>query len=253
MRWRIDMVRTGQRTWVPLKRGFPSAGWAMAEAERLFKQWRSIEKIRVVPLHSPKFQSYRREGMAPSMATPSTLTELAIRRLFVSDQVAAAKFGTGQPVDDPAREQKELNQVRQDATTRGIDPDAAMAFFQDQIIASKVVQKGLFQRWTAHPEQAPTTRPDLGQIRHQLDEITTGIMQQLVATKAVRQASPPRQVGQPEALVSEDALNHLDDLHQRALSVALQSVWRRTVIRPRSGARSVAGSRSGTETRRDSR
>lgn len=273
MRWRIDVVRTGQRAWEPLKRGFPSAGWAMAEAERLFKQWRSIEKIRVVPLHSPKFQSYRREGMTPSMVTPSgnvfpitaagngdprsfgplgTLTELAIRRLLVSDQVAAAKFGTGQPVDDPAREQRELNQVRQDATTRGIDPDAAMAFFQDQIIASKVVQKGLFQRWTAHPEQAPTTRPDLGQIRHQLDEITTGIMQQLMATKAVRQASPPRQVRQPEALVSEAALNHLDDLHQRALSVALQSVWRRPAIRSRSGARSVAGSRSGTETRRDS-
>lgn len=274
MRWRIDVVRTGQRTWVPLKRDFPSAGWAMAEAERLFTQWRSIEKTRVVPLHLATFQSYRREGMAPSMATPSgnvfpitatgngdprssgplgTLTALAIRRLFVSDQVAAAKFGTGQPIDDPAREQKELNQIRQDATTRGIDPDAAMAFFQDQIIASKVVQKGLFQRWTAHPEQAPTPRPDLGQIRHQLDEITTGIMQQLVATKPVRQASPPRQVRQPEALVSEAALNHLDDLHQRALSVALQSVWGRPAIRPRSGARSVAGCRSGTETRRDSR
>ena len=78
-----------------------------------------------------------------------------------------------------------------------------MAFFQNQIIASKVVQKGLFRRWTAHPEQAPTTRPDLGQIRHQLDEITTGIMQQLVATKANRQPSPPCQVRQPEALVSE--------------------------------------------------
>jgi chorismate mutase len=245
MRWRIDVVRTGQSTWEPLRSGFASAEWATAEAERLFERWRSIEKIRVVPLHFPKFRSYLRGVMAPAMAMPGgsvlpttaagngdrrsfgplgQLTELAIQRLFVSDQVAAAKFGTGQPVDDPAREREVLNQVRQDATTRGIDPDTAVAFFQDQIIASKVVQVGLFQRWIAHPEQAPTTRPDLGQIRNQLDEIAIGIMQQLAATKAARQASPLCQVRQPEALVPEDALNHLDGLHRHALSVALQSL-----------------------------
>lgn len=153
------------------------------------------------------------------------LTELVIRRLFVSDQVAAAKFGTGQPLTDSERERKELDRVRQDATSRSIDPGAVVAFFQNQMTASKVVQEGLFQRWTAQPEKAPTTRPDLGQLRLELDDITTGIMEMLVAAKAAWQLPPPlRRVRRPEDLVPEEALSRLDGLHRYALSVALQSL-----------------------------
>jgi chorismate mutase len=57
------------------------------------------------------------------------LTGLAITRLLVSDRVAASKLGTGQPIDDPAREQQELDQVRHQAVVLGIDLTATVQFF----------------------------------------------------------------------------------------------------------------------------
>ncbi|MGI5507855.1 gamma subclass chorismate mutase AroQ [Streptomyces sp. CA-106131] len=90
-----------------------------------------------------------------------SLTNLIVQRLLVSDLVAAAKFGTGTPINDPAREQQALGEVRQQAITLGLDPDETVAFFQGQITASKIVQEGLFAEWTAHPNEAPTARPDL--------------------------------------------------------------------------------------------
>lgn len=148
------------------------------------------------------------------------LTDLVIQRLLVSDQVAAAKFGTGQPIDDPAREKQELDAARQSAVSLGIDPDATVSFFQQQISASKVVQQGLFDRWTAHPDQAPTTRPDLGTIRTELDQLTTELLQQLVAQQPVLS----REFGCRIELSLADAtgalFDHLDGLHRRALTVA---------------------------------
>lgn len=152
------------------------------------------------------------------------MTDLAIQRLLVSDQVAAAKFGTGQPIDDPAREQQELAQVRQQAVILGIDPTATVQFFQDQITAGKIVQRGLFKQWTAHPAQAPTTRPDLGTIRQQLDQLTTEILQQLVSTRDIRHRTAACRIQLAEARVSGEILNRLDGLHRHALAVALESV-----------------------------
>ncbi|WIY01619.1 chorismate mutase [Amycolatopsis mongoliensis] len=157
---------------------------------------------------------------------PGPLVDLAVRRLLVSDQVATAKFGTPQPIDDPAREQQELTQVRQQAVALGIDPDATVALFQDQITASKVVQRGLFTRWTAHPGLAPTTKPDLGRIRTRLDQLTAEILNQLADTETVRRADGTCRADLAVARVTAGALDHLDGLHRHALSIALQSVCR---------------------------
>jgi chorismate mutase len=124
------------------------------------------------------------------------LTDLATTRLLVSDQVAASKFGTGQPIDDPVREQQQLDQVRQQAVVLGIDPTATVQFFRDQITASKIVQRGLFRLWTAHPELAPTTRPDLGTIRQELDQLTTQI-RRVLAKHVPRITTPHRAVSPP--------------------------------------------------------
>jgi chorismate mutase len=159
-------------------------------------------------------------GMQPS---PGPLIELVIRRLFLGDLVAAAKFGTGLPLTDPAREQEELDHIRRDATRRGIDPEGAVALFQDQMDASKLLQDGLFRRWAAHPEEAPMIRPELGQIRLQLDEVTTEIMQLLTITETVGSPARVPPARQADALVCEPALNRLDGLHRRALNVALRS------------------------------
>lgn len=156
-----------------------------------------------------------------SLGPLGPLTDLVIQRLLISDQVAAAKFGTGLPIDDPVREQQELASVRQSAVSLGIDPDATVGFFQQQITASKVVQQGLFDRWTAHPDQAPTTRPDLGTIRGELDQLTTELLAQLVAQKSLLSRTFECGIDLGLADVTGEALNHLDALHRDALQVAL--------------------------------
>jgi chorismate mutase len=164
------------------------------------------------------------QASASAVGPLGPLTQLVIQRLLVSDQVAASKFGTSQPIDDPTREQQELASVRQSAVTLGIDPDATVRFFQQQIDASKVVQRGLFARWTAHPDQAPTTKPDLTTIRGELDQLTTQLLQQLVAQQGLLshggiECVVPLTVAQ----ITGEVTDHLDALHRDALSVALQS------------------------------
>lgn len=160
----------------------------------------------------------------PPVAGPlGRLTEVVIQRLRIGDQVAAAKFGTGRPIDDPVREGQELAQVRQDAVALGIDPDATARFFQDQITASKVVQRGLFALWTERPELAPVLRPDLTAIRTGLDALTTELLGQLVRVRDVQQG-PMCRIRLAEARMAGEMFQRLDRLHRRALSVALASV-----------------------------
>ncbi|MCX5400447.1 chorismate mutase [Streptomyces sp. NBC_00102] len=152
------------------------------------------------------------------------LTGLVVERLRVGDDVAASKFGTASPVEDPVREAQVLEQVRAAAGTVGVDPDAAAAFFQDQITASKVVQQGLFDRWTDHPEQAPTTRPDLAQIRQKLDRLTTELLQELKDTERLRDNPVGCAAQLAPAGGSGAAREQLDTLHRQALRTATQSV-----------------------------
>ncbi|MGW4488808.1 gamma subclass chorismate mutase AroQ [Amycolatopsis sp. NPDC004368] len=152
------------------------------------------------------------------------LADLVVERLRVGDRVAASKFGTDKPIDDPGREQQELAAVRTRAFALGLDPERTAAFFSDQITASKVVQRGLFDRWTAHPEQAPTTRPDLTEIRAELDELTTSLLTELVATNDIREPGAPCRVDVVQAQISADIVDHLDELHRTALRTALQSL-----------------------------
>jgi chorismate mutase len=165
----------------------------------------------------------RTSNEVKSLGRLDPLTDLVIQRLLVSDQVAASKFGTSTPIDDPVREQQELATVRQAALARGLDPAATVQFFQHQITASKIVQRGLLQRWTAHPDLAPRSRPNLNAIRTQLDQITTGLLQQLKATQGFREKARPCTISLTTAHLSGEKRNHLDTVHRQALSAALQS------------------------------
>lgn len=152
------------------------------------------------------------------------LTDLSAERVQVADKVAAAKFGTPAPIDDPAREAVVLNTVRTLSVEMGIDPDVAVALFTDQIEANKQVQRGLYALWTAHPELAPTERPDLvKEVRPILDRITVGLLDQLKATPHLRfHPSCRGQLTAARMLVSHG--RHLDPLHRSALTRALPSI-----------------------------
>lgn len=165
-------------------------------------------------------------GRTEALGRLGPLTDLVIDRIRVSDDVAASKFGTDSPIEDPAREEQVLEQVRTQAEAAGVNPDAAVVFFRDQITASKVVQRGLFTRWTAHPEEAPTTRPDLGQIRERLDELTTDLLQELKDTQQLRNRPLTCTVQLALAGGSGAVLEGLDALHRQALTTATHSVCR---------------------------
>jgi chorismate mutase len=114
------------------------------------------------------------------------LVDVAAQRVQIADAVAAAKWGTGAPIDDPVREHAVLDSAAAKSRQLAIDPAVSIQVFADQIEASKAVQYGLYARWSAHPGQAPTARPDLGRVRPILDQITDELLSQLKSTQDVR-------------------------------------------------------------------
>jgi chorismate mutase len=158
----------------------------------------------------------------PASASGTTLwrlTDLGAQRVRIADRVAAAKYGTPSPIDDPVREQQIYDTVAGQAPTLGLDPADAVRFFRAQIQANKVVQRGLYARWDAHPSEVPTTRPDLGQIRPVIDRLNSGLLTELAATIPARKArSCPAH--QRVAAGVADVVHHFDALHARALGEA---------------------------------
>ncbi|GAB7034973.1 chorismate mutase [Streptomyces sp. NPDC021749] len=172
---------------------------------------------------------------APSPAAPAAarahspydmlrpLAELSAERLATGDLVAAAKWGTGSPIDDPAREQQVLDAVAEQARQLGADPAVTVRIFRDQIEANKIVQRGLHRRWDADPSQAPAERPDLGEVRKEINRINTELV------RAIAASAPARSVPSCRPLLTVAGARvrharHLDPLHTVALARSLASV-----------------------------
>ncbi|KMS70361.1 chorismate mutase [Streptomyces viridochromogenes] len=163
----------------------------------------------------------RAASVSPGL-TP--LTDLFAERLLLADKVAAAKYGTDKPIDDPVRERQILDDVAVRAAGLGLDPDGVKAVFRDQIEANKLVQRGLYARWDAHPEERPTERPDLvKEVRPQLDRITTELLDALRDTRRPR-TSPACEPRLVVAAVRSAYGHELDALHVEGLVRALPSV-----------------------------
>lgn len=162
---------------------------------------------------------------APASAASDlwTLTDLAAQRVQIADKVAAAKFGTPSPIDDPVREQQILDSVASKAPGLGLDPAEAVQFFRDQIEANKLVQRGLYERWTAHPDEQPSERPDLAtEVRPVIDQLNTGLLAALAATRDSRaRLSCDARLAVTVGLI--DMQRELGRLHERALGEAVQS------------------------------
>lgn len=153
------------------------------------------------------------------------LVNLATQRLRTADTVAAAEWGTSGPIADPAREKVLLDAVSAGAAQRGLDPRECTSVFQDQIEANKVMQYGLFSNWSAEPGRAPTTAPDLGQARLELDRITGELLDALAATRTTW-GSADCAPALREAVDDAERDQHLDALHRRGLDRAVRSVCR---------------------------
>ncbi|MET7476790.1 chorismate mutase [Streptomyces sp. NPDC005648] len=162
---------------------------------------------------------------APWTSPLQPVASLAADRLATADLVAAAKWGTDSPIDDPAREQQVLDTVAAQARQIGADPDEIRRVFRDQIEANKLVQRALFAEWTAHPEKAPTTKPDLNVVRQTINRINTDLVQSLADTTPERTA-PTCDPELAVAVIEVHHEKHPDHLHTKALIRSLASVCR---------------------------
>ena len=104
------------------------------------------------------------------------------QRLSVAPLVARAKWNSGAPIDDPAREKAILDAVSQQATEAGVDAAFARKFFQAQFDAGKLIQQDLHAQWRLAKQPPFADVPDLGRdVRPVLDRLTPQIIAALHA------------------------------------------------------------------------
>jgi chorismate mutase len=160
-------------------------------------------------------------GAAPS----DVLIALVVQRLTVGQDVAAVKYASRQPIDDPVREKKVLQAVAHALNRTGLYEKIGRQFFRDQIEANKVIQRGLHQRWYAHPEEVPPLDRDLATtVRPELDRLTRQMMRQFECIDEL----PYLSLGYIEDLAAqrffaELSRPQLPQLHRSAAVFALRS------------------------------
>ena len=162
-----------------------------------------------------------REGEAAAADGLVRVVQLAAQRTTVSDRVAAAKFGTGQPVTDPEREAAVVADARAQAGRDGVDPEWVTRVVLDQIAASTQVQSDLLRRWREHPECRPAERPDLAEVRPEITRISNELV---AALKNAERARGLEDCSSSLAAAVRAQAGELDPLHRAALERALRSV-----------------------------
>lgn len=162
-------------------------------------------------------------GSTSSYARLHPLSSLSAQRLATADLVAAAKYGTGAPVDDPARERQVLEAVARQAAAAGADPAAAVRIFRDQIEANKFVQRALHRAWDADPSTAPAGRPDLAVVREEINRLNGELVRAVAASAPARNAPSCRGVLAATTAHVRHA-RHLDAPHTVALVRATRTV-----------------------------
>ncbi|HAD09002.1 MAG TPA: gamma subclass chorismate mutase AroQ [Porticoccaceae bacterium] len=114
-------------------------------------------------------------------ANPEALFQLLDRRLALMKQVAAYKYTAGTPVENRAREEVVLAQVRSHAAAYGLDPESVAMFFGQQMTLAKAVQRGWIEQWQSQGEPQPDTVRDIADTRKELSELGEAITRQLAA------------------------------------------------------------------------
>lgn len=156
-------------------------------------------------------------GILPSPL--SVLVDAAAQRLQTADPVAASKYNTGEPVDDPRREHHVLNSVTLAAAAKDIDTAYVRGIFRDQIDATNAIQHARFAEWKLDPDSAPTTAPDLRAVRAVIDRLDQ-IMVDEIATHWEVLHSPTCDEDVNSAIAAVVTTRELDDFSRRALIYA---------------------------------
>ena len=167
-------------------------------------------------------------GTVADRISLDALVVMAARRLVLGVDVAAAKFLSGQGIDDHVREQEILESMASRLKRAGPRHGPGMEFVRDQIEANKVIQRGLHRYWAEHPGELPATRRDLtAELRPQFDIVNRHMLLLLIGLDNV----PPVRRSHIDALFdrelrTSEALRQLGDLRRDAAGVALRSLYR---------------------------
>jgi len=134
---------------------------------------------------------------------------LVDQRLNVAVMVAQAKWNSGAPINDPARERKILEDLSASLTGASEDEKVFMRrFFQAQFDAGKFIQLDLHAQWRKENHARFAAPPDLARdIRPELDRLTPLLIEAInQALPLLKQASARQYLQQrSEVLVRGDA------------------------------------------------
>ncbi|MFE9884797.1 hypothetical protein [Streptomyces scopuliridis] len=104
-------------------------------------------------------------------------------------------------------------------------PAATVRIFRDQIEANKDVQRALHRRWDARPSEAPSVRPDLAEVRAEINRVNHALVRAIARTAQDRGAPYCGGALLASAVRASGELR-LDAPHMTALHRSLGSVCR---------------------------
>jgi chorismate mutase len=150
------------------------------------------------------------------------LVDAAAQRLQTAEPVAATKWRTHDPIEDPQRVQQVLTAVSADAASRGIDPDDVSRIFTDQINATEAIEYTRFGQWKFDPASAPAEPPDLSASRATIDRLNKVMVEQLaVVWPLLHSFDCASRLDDARSAVVD--ARGLDPLYQQALSFVTRS------------------------------
>lgn len=147
------------------------------------------------------------------------LIDAAAQRLQTADAVAAYKYRTGGPVDDPKREQQVIDAVTAAAAADHIDPGYVGTLFRNQIDATTSVEYTRFAQWKIDPGAVPATAPDLSETRTTIDRLNQTMVREMAA-RWDDLHSPSCAADRDAALTAVTGSRALDPVYQSALAYA---------------------------------
>ncbi len=151
-----------------------------------------------------------------------TLIDAAAQRLQTAEQIAAVKWNTGGPIEDPSRVQQVLNSVTTAAAAQGVDPSRVRTVFENQIAATEAIQYARFAQWKLDPVAAPAEPPNLSVSRTLIDTINKTMVEQIARNWPLLNG-PGCAAALDAARSSVVDMRHFDHLYQQAISFATHS------------------------------
>jgi chorismate mutase len=157
-----------------------------------------------------QFTLFQDSAIASYQQPVDRLLNLIRQRLLIQNDVARWKWSQNRAIEVPEREQELLAKIREQAPAYGLDPDAAVIFFQWQIFAGKQLQVDNFQAWQKEGIQFFDNVPDLNQtLRPSLDQLSPEILLALASLSPVLSCPALQQFIQSRAqiVLPEDVIS----------------------------------------------